>query len=177
MRSTVVTMAVSLGLCCSASLEVSAQQAAAYNPNTIAVSPALQQMLQRQDAGPVTELSGYVGQSLPDSIRLYWDRTLTRYWEVARADIVQHIAGNNPNDAVKIYVRSSATITFANRVPAEAAAIQRVIVDGLGSIPIEGKPLPGVRPRFGMCQEHAIYCALGHVYNCYGAVGCALAQQ
>lgn len=129
-------------------------------------------------AGAVTELSGYVGQSLPDSVRLYWDRSLIRYWDIPRGDIVQHIAGNNPNDAVKIYVRPSATITFANRVPAETAAVQRVIVDGLGNIPIEGEPLPGVRPRANLaCLSHGALCVAGHELNCGAAFVCLGSMQ
>ena len=177
MRSTAIAMLVSLGFCCSASLDASAQQATPYNPNSIVVSPALQQMVQRSDSGPVTELSGFVGELLPDSIRVYWDRSLTRYWDIPRRDIVQHVAGNNPDDVVKIYVRSSATITFANRVPVEAAAIQRAIVDGLGHIPIEGKPLPGARPRLGICVTNAVLCIAGHATNCFATVGCALTVQ
>jgi hypothetical protein len=131
-----------------------------------------------------TQLKGYVGPPTTDAVRLYWDLTLSRYWEIPRSAILSQLPGNGPNDPITIFVPSATPITIANSMPAEAVVIQRAIIDGLGNISFEG---PGIGPGHVPGQPTLVIdqtsknvltgffqsCATGHALGCLNfAAGC-----
>jgi hypothetical protein len=97
----------------------------------------------------ITRLKGYVGPSTAETVKLYWDLSLSRYWEIPRSAILSQVPGNGPNDPVTILVPSVTPIITANSMPATNVVMQRALIDGLGNISLEGpglgpgRPLPG----------------------------------
>jgi hypothetical protein len=108
-----------------------------FSPSSITSSPTVEQMLQNpKDGQPQTTvaLRGYVGPSAPEVVRLYWDLTLTRYFEIPRNAIIQQVQGQDPkNDPVTLYVRSSTPIVTANSLSVDVAAAQRMLIESFGN--------------------------------------------
>src|SRR5262245_13278360 len=135
-----------------------AQQPQPSSPPANAVLERLLQNSKNKDltqpqTSTMTELKGYVGPSVvcvisPCPVRLYWDLSLTRYWDIPPDAIVQHVPGNDPkNDPVTLYVTSTAPMVTGTTMPAGAVVVQRAIIDGLGNIPFEGPGVGAGRPR------------------------------
>jgi hypothetical protein len=100
----------------------------------------------------LTELKGYAAQSsTPDMVRLYWDLSLSRYWDIPANAIIHQVPGSDPkNDPVKLYVSSSTPIVTGTTMPADAVVTQKAIIDHLGTIPFEG---PGIGAGAGQPAE------------------------
>jgi hypothetical protein len=155
-----------------------AQQPTPYDPSSISSSPLIEQMLARPTTGGFIELTGHVGPSTPETVRLFWDLSLTRYWEIPRSEIVQFVPGNGPNDPVKLYVSAASSLIAANRLVAEQAVMQRTVIERLRGTSMTGQlqSRPELDlPALSYCLEYAVLCAWGHIYACAGALGCSAA--
>ena len=137
---------------------------------TLRTHPAVERLLKNsKDGEPTVPLKGYVNQSSPETVRLYWDLTLSRYFEIPLSAVVDQVQGADPEkDPVTLYVRASARIVSASTVTADAAAssltadaavMPRRAVDVLGNrfptIPLECI-------NVGSC----ISCSWGHLSGC-----------
>lgn len=140
----------------------SAQQT--FNPSSIAPNPLVEQMLRAvPEAERIVELRGYVGPSTAETVRLYGDLTLSRYFEIPRNAIVNMVQEGDPKTGpVKLYVRSSATVVVASRFSVSA-----------GALSLRESVVPGARPRTpANCVLLALECSLGIPLACVQALGC-----
>ena len=147
---------------------------------TIRSNATVERLMRSAGGEGTVQLKGYVVQSSPEVVRLYWDLTLTRYFEVPRSAVLEQVQGSNPDsDPTTLYVKSSARIVSATSLPVDAAMMQRAVIDGLGNIPIEGPgigPGTGIRPRGAFCLAAGALCLYGHLTGCGAAIAC-LAQH
>jgi hypothetical protein len=90
---------------------------------SITTNAIVEQLLRDAGGEQIVELSGYVGPSTPETIRLYQDLSLIRYLEIPRAEIIHSLQQGDPKfGPTKIYVRGTAKILVAKRQSASTFA-------------------------------------------------------
>jgi hypothetical protein len=145
----------------------SAQQT--FNPSSIMPNPMVEQMLRVvPDGESIVELTGYVGPSTPDTVRLYPDLTMSRYFDIPRNAIVNLMhAGESKNGAVKLYVRGVAPVVMGSRTTANVAALS-----------FRASALPNARPAGrNNCLLYAAECLAGVTAACIAMYGCLDGMQ
>jgi hypothetical protein len=96
MRASIVSVAAMFFL--PVTMPASAQQTQAFSPSVVKASPLVEQMLgTTTDGDRIVELKGHVGPSTRDTVRLYADLSLTRYFEIPRSAIVSMVQDGDPN--------------------------------------------------------------------------------
>jgi hypothetical protein len=163
-----------------------------FDPSSITPSPAVQQMVQglqsnqKSTQSPVTisKLTGYVGPSTADTVKLYWDLSLSRYWEIPRSAIRFQIPASSPDDPVHLYVPSTTAIAIINTMPAEAAVIQRGLISQWGTVIKNGEgdgendPITrnaALAAGESFLRSAAIECLAGMGLGCMVSLGSGLA--
>jgi hypothetical protein len=130
--------------------------ALAQTPPELQPSPIIEDMLRKSpEGGQIVEFRGYIGpSSTPDVVRLYQSLGLARYYEIPRSAIINAIRDEDPKTgAVKVYVRGSATIVIASKVPAAVAAFASARASNLGAFGL-------AREAPGGCAAVCAACAL-----------------
>src|SRR5436189_243811 len=91
---------------------------------TIVPNPLVEQLMRAAPQGEkLVELRGYVGTSTPDTVRLYADLSLSRYFDIPRSAIVHLVQEGDPKTGpVKIYLHGSTAIVSGIRHSASAIA-------------------------------------------------------
>ena len=144
------------------------------SPSSITPSAIVEQMLQnsKDQTQTMVALKGYVGRSgSPEVVRLYWDLTLTRYFEIPRNAIVQQMQGQDPkNDPVTLYVRSSTPIVTANSMSVDGAAAQRI--ESLGKT-LSGGGSGLKLTDMSACTPSFVTCLAGYTAACMINIVCA----
>jgi hypothetical protein len=65
--------------------------------------PAVERLLKNsKDGEPTVQLKGYVIQSSPETVRLYWDLTLSRYFEIPLSAVVDQVQGTDPETVIEV---------------------------------------------------------------------------
>jgi len=140
-------------------------------PETPEPSAVVQQLLRETAAGETVELSGYVGPSAPDVVRLYGSLALGDYVEVPRAALVSVLDDAGPKDGpVRLLVRANATVVSARRHPARETSFgRRALAPGL--VHPAGD---GIRDD-NTCALTCVFCGLtSSTGACTGCVTCVL---
>jgi hypothetical protein len=133
--------------------------ALAQTPPELQPSPIIEDMLRKSpEGGQIVEFRGYIGpSSTPDVVRLYQSLGLARYYEIPRSAIINAIRDEDPKTgAVKVYVRGSATIVIASKVPAAVAAFASARASNLGAFASARASNLGA---FGLAREAPGGCA------------------
>lgn len=161
-----------------------------FDPASISSSPHVQQLLGSVQVNQTThssvrpsKLRGHVGPSTAETVRLYWDLSLTRYWEIPRSAILLQVSGGRPGDPVDLYVPSTTAIVTATSMPAEAAMIQRALIDRLrkrGANIGANVDQPTTRNVAsavgeGILHSAAVSCLAGIPAGCFVSLGSGLA--
>src|SRR5262245_38207348 len=156
-------LAALMGFCslCVAVFDKSLAQQGAPAINT---SPLVEQLLRAApDGEQLVELSGYVGSSTPETVRLYRSPSLSSYFEIPRAAIVHSVQDGDPKKGLTtLYVRSSATIVTALRHSANRLAPTSQRAETAAGA-------RSARPRLqdSGCWEYAVQCAAGIITSCW----------
>jgi hypothetical protein len=142
---------------------------------TLRTHPALERLLKNsKDGEPTVQLKGYVIQSSPETVRLYWDLTLSRYFEIPLSAVVDQVQGTDPEkDPVTLYVRASARIVSAISLTADSAA-SSLTADTADAAVMHrrlGNRFPTIPNE---CVASCVSCSLGHVGSCVRCATCAL---
>jgi hypothetical protein len=98
----------------------------ALDEGALEPSPLVEQLIRAAPEGDqIVELSGYVGPSESDKVRLYSSLSLLSYVEVSRSEIL-HVQRREADaiGPVKLYVRGSTKITRATQGTAASSAPQ-----------------------------------------------------
>ncbi|WP_076857930.1 hypothetical protein [Bradyrhizobium mercantei] len=160
-----------------------AQQPAPADSNaSIVANPAVERILRDPKQGEATVvLEGYVGLSTPETVRLYSDLTLQRYWDIPRNEIVRQVQGNDPEkDPIKLYVRSSTLVASASKMTAEIATMQRAMFDSSGKRSMRRTSSKsrfagtGAMAGIEVCSGFCEVCALGAGAACLLCADCVL---
>jgi hypothetical protein len=72
---------------------------------------------------PVVRLRGYVGEQQGGKVRLYWDISLTGYYEIGVGDVLQRVKLSNESGSL-IVVKQSANIDVVESGSVPAAWLQ-----------------------------------------------------
>lgn len=111
--------------------------------SSLEVNPIIARLGKVQSGDAVVELQGYVGSVDGDTIRLYAGLDLKGYYEFAKADVLESVAvAGCPAGKVRVFIRSSATVTLGAAILAADIATRIPALDWLN---------PNYRP----CRELA----------------------
>jgi hypothetical protein len=159
------------------------------NPPDITPNAVLERLLQasknkdlsQPQTTTITELKGFPGPAIvcvtsPCPVRLYWDLSLSRYWDIPANAIIHQVPGSDPkNDPVKLYVPSSTPLVTGTTLSADAAVIQKAFIDSGGNIPFEGPGVGAGRPgpRSASCGGWVAGCLMGSGASCIAGYLCA----
>ena len=72
---------------------------------------------------PVVRLRGYVGEKQPGKVRLYWDISLTGYYEIDESDVLDRVQ-LSPENGSLLVVKASANISVVESESVPASWLQ-----------------------------------------------------
>lgn len=141
----------------------------------ISTSPLVEQLLRAApDGEQLVELSGYVGLSTPEMVRLYRNLSLSSYLEIPRTAIVHSVQEGDPKRGqTRLYVRGSATVVSAFRHNAQSlAASSRRAVGGVSARQFLTQR-DGANPRdVDRCWDYVAPCLAGSFVSCLQLDAC-----
>jgi hypothetical protein len=145
--------------------------------NTVALEPnsIVEDMLRKLpgNSDSVVALKGYVGPVSYDTVRLYANLLLARWWDIPRKDVLSSVPSGDPKtEPVTLYVRSSAIVTTSVRHSAGSAAAHS---QAAMSMRAQALALPdgAAQPRApGFCFSECLDCAAGCAYCCVECYVC-----